>query len=179
MIEYIELILNRNFKEDTSTVQFSLLEESEDAKCKEAIFEYTSGECLAYKFDKRDSNHRMIEIFPFFANVTNVKKMCDYLIFYENAKGKLFVILCNLKSDLAGTNAEQIKAAELFADFICNTARRISGQNFAYEKVKVYYRSRNLKRRGTNARNARPNSEHHFTSNSKIMEVCKLHKICK
>jgi hypothetical protein len=107
--------------------------------------------------------------------------MCDFILFYKNKKEQVFVVLCNLKSEQNGSNTKQMKAAEVFTDFIIKTiARLYEHQNTDFNLIKVNYRSnKGAKKNATNARKIAIKNEYGYESNSKNVEICNLSKICR
>jgi hypothetical protein len=183
MLDKITTILNPKFKENFDSNSFDLLEDSPEAKCKIARFQYVEGgEVAVYKFDKKNEKGNMIEIFPFFENVTNLKKMCDFILFYKTPKQQLFIILCNLKSDVKGSDTAQIHATEIFINFIIQSAKRIyPTENFDFILKKVHYRSnskavqkKSLQRKEDNTKN-----DYYFYSEKNTVATCNLTKICR
>lgn len=187
MIDKITSILHQKFRENCDSNTFDLLEDAPEAKCKTARFQYVEGgEVAVYKFDKRDENNSMIEILPFFENVTNLKKMCDFILFYKNSKQQNFIILCNLKSDVKGTDTPQIAAAEIFIDFIIQSAKRIyPNENFEFTLKKVHYRSNKKAVQGKAVQRKTIQSDtdginnYYFYSEENSVTTCNLSKICR
>ena len=98
MLDHIQQILNPYYAENCNGTTFDLQEDAPEALCKFARFRNDTGRVLVYKFDKTQESGDNT-IFPFFANgVSDLKKMCDFILFYENKNKKNFVLLCNLKS---------------------------------------------------------------------------------
>jgi hypothetical protein len=180
MLDKIKRILHTQFQEKAGDGYFLLREDAKEAVCKIAKFKYARGSVLAYKFDKIE-NGKMIELFPFFTNQKDLKKMCDFILFYENEKGKLFVILCNLKSSLSGTNDKQMKAGQTFADFILATTQRVFGiETYDFGGYrKVHYRSEKHDSIALKAKSQKPITELHLCSNKNIQEECNLDFLCK
>ncbi|MBE7660183.1 hypothetical protein [Tenacibaculum finnmarkense] len=93
---------------------------------------------LLYRFDISEDS-----LFPFFKNtgVSNLKKMCDYIMFIEE-KSHLHIFLVELKK---GTDPakKQLDAAECFSDFIIKTISRlglefsVSDETLHYKKIRI------------------------------------------
>jgi hypothetical protein len=180
MLDKITSILHQKFKEDCNGNPFDLLEDAPEAKCKIARFQYVEGEVAVYKFDKRNDASQMIEIFPFFENVTNLKKMCDFILFYKNKRAQLFVVLCNLKSDENGSDSAQMRAAEVFIDFIMKTLVRIyPTENFDFKIKKVHYSSNKKSVQSRTTSFNKTQDAYYFHSENAKITVCNLNKICR
>lgn len=184
MLDNINKILNPYYAEDCAGDVFDLREDATKAKGEIARFRNNSGRVLAYKFDKeREKGDNTI--FPFFANVSDLKKMCDFILFYENKKGKNFVLLCNLKSDAKGTDSKQMAASAVFVDFIEKTLQRLYGNSTVFEPKKYVHFSSNESRMRKNTVNSRKKSdnlkqqaEFWFHSTRTQFETCNLDQIC-
>lgn len=107
-----------------------LEETSKDAICKKVTF-LKAQNVLVYKFDQEveDGEGRPIkEPFLFLSNEPQVRSKCDYLIFHarENSRGepKLYIFVCNLKSDKAGNLIDQFNSGSIFGEFLVQTAIR-------------------------------------------------------
>jgi hypothetical protein len=107
-----------------------LVEESKDAVCKKVTF-LEAVNVLVYKFDQLidDADGKPIkEPFLFLSKESPIRSKCDYLIFHarENSKGqpKLYIFVCNLKSDQAGNLIDQFNSGSIFGEFLVQTAIR-------------------------------------------------------
>ncbi|MCC7429757.1 hypothetical protein IT568_02820 [bacterium] len=112
---------------------FSLPEKSEAATCKTAKFKKAKEqEILIYKFDENQDK------FPFFKDLEKAKSMCDYILFYAKGENKIFVFICNLKSKNTNNNSEQMRAGEIFADFLSKTVKRLGKDKLS--KIKIRFK---------------------------------------
>jgi hypothetical protein len=69
--------------------------------------------------------------------------MCDYIIFY--CKGdKLFVFLCNLKSENKHNCTDQWEAGKSFCEFILKTLQRITKSNLDIKYRRILFSSKML-----------------------------------
>ena len=185
MLDHIQQILNPYFAENCKGTIFDLREDAPEALCEFARFRNDTGRVLVYKFDKAQKSGDNT-IFPFFANgVSDLKKMCDFILFYENKNRKNFVLLCNLKSNAKGTDSKQMEAAAVFVDFILKTAERLYGNAIVFEPKKYVHFSSNKNRMQKNTVNTRRNSdnlkkqtEFWFYSTRTQFETCNLEQIC-
>lgn len=185
MLDNIQKILNAYYAEVCTGVTFDLREDATNALCEIARFRNDSGRVLAYKFDKERAKGDNT-IFPFFANnVSDLRKMCDFILFYENKKGKNFILLCNLKSDAKGTDSKQMAASAVFVDFIIKTVERLYGNSTVFESKKYVHFSSNESRMRKNTVNSRKKSENlkhqaefWFHSTRTQFETCNLDLIC-
>lgn len=66
-------------------------------------------------------------LFPLFRiDVADLPAMCDYIVFCQETSGdaaRLFVLLCELKSERIGGSRRQIENGRLLADYILATAK--------------------------------------------------------
>ncbi len=132
MLKNIEIAINNGYKEYIATGNiFELTEPDQQAACNKARFRKNGGEVLVYKFDKSIDvtntfgNIKTIDsVFPFFNDIKGLKAMADFLLFYQNANGEFFVVICNLKSGNESNSKNQFNAAEIFAHFIIENIKR-------------------------------------------------------
>ncbi len=186
MLDNIKKILNPYYAEDCAGNVFDLREDAIGVKGEIARFRNNSGRVLAYKFDKKREKADNT-IFPFFANnVTDLKKMCDFILFYENKTGENFVLLCNLKSDAKGTDNKQMEAAAVFVDFIEKTLQRLYGNTQVFKQKKRLHFSSNKERMHKNAtssskksENLQQQAEFWFHTFGTQLERCNLDQICR
>ena len=99
-----------------------LIEFNPNAKCKEVEIKF-KGNFSIYKFDT-------VNIFPFFSQGEQ-NMLCDYFIFHPT-ESKLYIFLCNLKSEKVTKNThQQIYAGHIFGKFMIeNACRVLEGQSF-------------------------------------------------
>jgi hypothetical protein len=99
-----------------------LIETNPNAKCKEVEIKF-KGNLSIYKFDT-------LNVFPFFSQGEQ-NMLCDYFIFHTK-ENKLYIFLCNLKSEKLTKNThQQIYAGQIFGKFIVeNACRVLEGQSF-------------------------------------------------
>jgi hypothetical protein len=89
-----------------------------------------------YRFEKKD--------FPFFSEVSGLKKMCDFILFAEERE-HLHIFLIELK--LSNMSAKkQLAAAEEFAKFIIQSSNRIGRTINAHSIKKIRVCNSNLKK---------------------------------
>lgn len=117
-----------NKKEQTGGM-FILTETDPSAKCKEARFTRSIPNLLVYKFDQKvkDPDGKIIDEPLAFFQKGKERAKCDYFIFYPFTKGKeikLFVFVCNLKSNTTGNNKDQLLAGEDLGNYLVTTAIR-------------------------------------------------------
>ena len=131
-LEVIERILEENY---IHPEQGKLIEEDTDVKGNKFKVEYKiiSNLKLEYKLYRYDD-----KIFPFFSEgVPALKKMCDYILFCQDNRW-LFVFIIELKlgTESAG---KQLNAAEIFIEFIINSAKRIGEPitNIDIRKIRI------------------------------------------
>lgn len=134
----IDSILNEKFKDD-----LTILSEKDKDKhgkvfeMKRTIVCRPEIEYSLYKYDVKS------EILPFFKNtgVTNLKKICDYILFIEEGT-HLTVYLIEMKK---GTDSakKQLDAGECFAHYIISTINRlnleleVTKENLHFRKIRI------------------------------------------
>jgi hypothetical protein len=181
MLDKIKSVIFNGYFVDKRAKHFILEETGREASCKEAHFE-AKNDYLVYKFDQsiiRDSRE-VKYLFPYYKD-GNANAMCDYIIFYENSAGKLFAVICNLKSKKRGNNADQINAGIIFSQFIFDTAKRLHPESFTQNTklnfVKVLFSSTELYKQ-TNDWNRR-SSIINLISNDEIKQRLILENKCR
>jgi hypothetical protein len=104
-----------------------LEENAPQAMCRLVLLE-TQRRALVYKFDKGSGPNHPQSIhqrkLPFMVAMPGVEQMCDFVIFLDDGPHRTYVVLANLKSTKAGNNENQLRAGELFTDFITQTILR-------------------------------------------------------
>lgn len=88
---------------------------------------------LLYRYDPNKS-----KIFPYFSDISGLKKICDYILFAEEGQ-HLSLLLIELK--LGKESAKnQLIASECFAEFIIKSAKRVGielTENISIKKIRV------------------------------------------
>ena len=182
ILQRIEEIIFSGYKENISGNIFELKEDNKLAKCRKAIIKKTQ-EVLVYKFDKtpKDKNGKKIEEkFPFLNSLEGIKSMADYILFYVK-KERLFIIICNLKSEHESNSNNQIKAAESFANFLVETAKRKYAQDLGDVKpefIPVLYTSKSLDKGTLKPKKVPKKKKRYFVSNDSYTDTCDLDAIC-
>ena len=98
----------------------------------EMKFEVVSNADIDYRLYRFE-----LDDFPFFKNISGLKKMCDYILFAEE-NNYLHIFLIELK--LSPMSAKkQLIAAEEFAKFLINSCSRVGMviDNFSVKKVRI------------------------------------------
>ncbi len=117
-LDFIKPIINNKFIDDNK-----YLREIGDGFVMELeIVSHKKGlEYVLYKFDPNQ-----IDLFPFFTDISGLKKICDYFLFVQEGS-VLYVLLIELKK---GTKSayQQLNASEVFANFIIESAARIQSE---------------------------------------------------
>ncbi|MFN0050252.1 MAG: hypothetical protein ACKVOU_14100 [Cytophagales bacterium] len=146
MLEQVNKLLFDGFKcrvHKKPNSSFELIEDNKNAKCKKAGFRAIH-EVLVYKFDKfpKREGKEIIHRHPYF-NDGKAIAMCDYILFYETRKSNLGVVICNLKSDHDSNNIDQIKAGEIFSNYVFETLKRLYPSVFTNDLIlkKVFFSS--------------------------------------
>jgi hypothetical protein len=101
---------------------------------------------LLYRYDPDKVN-----IFPFFAKTSGLRKICDYFLFATEGL-HLHILLIELKLGTESAN-QQLIASEYLAEFILNSAKRIGihlTEHIHIKKVRV------SEKRASNKRKTKP-----------------------
>lgn len=131
-IEIIREILHDGFKHSD---QACLSEKDTDSKGKkfEVSYKIVKQPQIEYELFRYDNT-----ALPFFKDIKDLKKMCDYILFAEE-KGHLYIFVIELK--LGNESAKkQLNAAKEFVQFLLNSATRIGkeiDQNYKIKKVRI------------------------------------------
>ena len=118
-LNIITEILNIKFK---SANQSALIEEDLDDRGRTFASNYSiiSGNisyCL-YRYNPNEC-----DIFPYFSQVSGLKKICDYILFAEEGL-YLYVFIIEMKKSSKSAR-KQLLASKLFIEYIVNSAKRI------------------------------------------------------
>lgn len=130
-LEIIEEVLSSN---NLCANQDQIIEKDKDSRgiefeMKFDIVKTPNIEYLVYRFEQTD--------FPFFNDVSGLKKMCDFILFVEE-RSHLYIFLIELK--LSSMSAKkQLEAAEEFAKFTINSSLRIGRiiNNYSIKKIRI------------------------------------------
>lgn len=126
--EYLNTILHSRYRENTSY----LIEDKGD-NLSPQIAEITHTDLISdvavYRLDADIKG----DFLPFFHNGNTapkaLRKFCDYILLAAHRDGTLAIILVEMKRGDTEDAEEQIKASELFVDYLLNTAERIKKAN--------------------------------------------------
>lgn len=137
-LNIIDSILNENFKEELSV----LYEKDKDkyGKVFEMKRKIVCGKEISYSIYKYDVSK---EILPFFKStgVTNLKKICDYILFIEDG-AHLIVYLIEMKKGTESAK-KQLDAGQCFAEYVLSTINRlnlelnINVDNLHFRKIRI------------------------------------------
>jgi len=115
-LEIIESILHEKYK---TSNQSSLIEQEKDEKGKTFTSTYKIVKANGHKYGLYRYTP---EAFPYFNEVTDLKKMCDYILFLEEGR-YLHVLVFELKKGNDSAR-KQLKAAKVFVEYILESAKR-------------------------------------------------------
>lgn len=131
-ISIINSLIEEKYKPSN---QYVLEEEDFDSKGKKFSVVYpivqrnSQIDFSLYRFTDSD--------FPYFKNVKDLKRMCDYILFVEeNNKLFIFVIELKLSNDSA---RKQLNAAIEFTEFLIKSAKRVGFEmdNYVTKKIRI------------------------------------------
>jgi hypothetical protein len=137
----LEIITEILSESNLSVEQNIIIERDRDNRGREFVVRYEiikppEINYKLYRFESRD--------FPFFSDVPNLKKMCDFILFAED-RNHLHIFLIELK--LSNMSAKkQLEAAEEFAKFIIHSSKRIGRAINAHSIKKIRVCNSNLKK---------------------------------
>ena len=146
-MSFLDEIISDKFKDNSG----SLREENKDhqgrrftMKCE---INHKNNEYELYKFDKNN-----IELFPYFSDVPNLKKMNDYVLVFEK-KRIVNILLIELKKSHGLPYKKQLIAGESFVRFLIHSYNRIKLENdkiketsINFKKIRVIDEKSNKKR---------------------------------
>lgn len=90
-------------------------------------------EYLLYRYDPNK-----VKIFPYFADISGLKKICDYILFAEE-NHHLSLLLIELKLGIESAR-NQLIASECFVEFMIKSAKRVGielTENISIKKIRV------------------------------------------
>ena len=128
----VNLIIEEKYKPkaQNTLVEQNLNEKGRPFKVEYPIVKNSPNiEYALYRFSDTD--------FPYFKDVSDLKKMCDYILFVEeNNSFSIFVIELKLSNDSA---QKQLSAAKEFVDFIVKSAARVGVEinNYVIKKIRI------------------------------------------
>lgn len=133
-LNIINEILNSRFK---SANQNALIEEDFDNRGKPFAINYSIissniSYCL-YRYNPKEC-----DIFPYFSQVSGLKKICDYILFAEEGE-YLYVFIIEMKKSNSSAR-KQLLASKTFIEYIVNSARRIGKEiddNIAMRLIRI------------------------------------------
>jgi len=130
----INEILNEKFKPAN---QLDLIEDNLDKQGRPFKTQYriVSGN-IPYSLFRY--NPEETDIFPFYSQVSNLKKVCDYRLFAEEGN-YLYVFLIELKKSNLSAR-KQLRASKVFVNYIIDSARRIGkdlDENIAMRMIRI------------------------------------------
>jgi hypothetical protein len=116
LLQTLDDILKLDFKQDTESGSY-ILKEPENPVGYPITIIKKKGKALSYKFDTKK-----VDIFPLFKKeVAFLTQICDYIIFYPFEQ-KMFVFLCELKTNNITGSSKQLQASEILAHYIVKMA---------------------------------------------------------
>jgi hypothetical protein len=81
-----------------------------------SVLGHHSLDYVIYRFDPSRT-----DLFPYFADIRHMKKICDYVIFIENDE-EIFVLLFELKRGSSSSPKRQLEMSESFFQFVFKRA---------------------------------------------------------
>jgi len=128
-LEIIEEILHPRFKPENQNCLFET--NLDDKKQKFTVsYDIVKSKKIQYLLYRFEQN-----AFPFFNDISALKKSCDFILFAENDE-RFYVFVIELKK--SNLSAEkQLKASEEFVKYILNSANRIGYDLISIENVEI------------------------------------------
>jgi hypothetical protein len=133
-LRLIETLLHDSYLEKGNDAE--ILIERDDSTGKVLMERSIVADKIDYLLYRYDPNK--IKIFPYFADISGLKKICDYILFAEEGQ-HLSLLLIELK---LGTEParNQLIASECFVEFIIKSAKRVGielTENISIKKIRV------------------------------------------
>ena len=117
-LELIETLLNKSYKDDSKVLsEKEKLANGEKFEMNRIIVCHNI-DFLLYRLDPNK-----IKLFPYFNNVSGLKKVCDYILFAKEGE-YLYILLIELKKGKESAS-KQLNAATAFSEYILVAARRV------------------------------------------------------
>lgn len=120
-IDKINFILDKKYlcKDQSKIVEVNFDSKGKPFCMERCVVGASSLSYSIYRFDPNDNN-----FFPYFSDVKDLKKICDYIIFVEDSK-RLFIFLVELKKK-SGSPERQLDMSVDFVNFILARAKSIN-----------------------------------------------------
>lgn len=144
---FLDKIISDKFKDNSG----SLCEKDNDSRGRTFTMERKikdrDNEYELYKFDKDN-----IELFPYFSDVSNLKKMNDYVLIFDK-KETINILLIELKKSSQSKYKEQLIAGECFVRFLIDSYNRthtdntVKEENIKFKKIRIIDEKSNNKRK--------------------------------
>lgn len=128
-LQILKKIINTDFHSATNKL--------EEKECKPPMVIRINDEEGAFEYFLSKFDIQGKDTFPFFSGISGLKKVCDYILFFEH-RSKLRIIISELKVGRDNLNANrQLDAAEEFITYLINSAQRI-GEEISIQDIKIY-----------------------------------------
>ncbi len=121
ILQTLEKIIKRDFQ--VNPIGGKLQLEEPNVQDYKPIILKKKGAILAYNFDVKDSNNAVFPIFE--STIPSVTSIADYIVFYPYKDEKLFVFVCNLKSNNTTGVNDQAQGGWLLSEYIVKTVERL------------------------------------------------------
>ena len=135
-------LFNRRYKlpEDTKhlLVEKNYTDTHEEFEsCAELILYNQDVEYLTCRFEDQDGDNNMPELFPYFGQVKNLCKNCDYIIF-ACVDGIFYILLVELKLfNPSNKPKEQLRISKTFVEFLIKRFAAIGYEFIEEPKVRL------------------------------------------
>jgi hypothetical protein len=118
-LELIETLLNKSYKDDSKVLsEKEKLENGEKFEMNRNIVCHNI-DFILYRLDPNK-----IKLFPYFNDVSGLKKICDYILFAQEGENLYIYLLIELKKGKESAS-KQLNAATAFSEYIIDAARRV------------------------------------------------------
>lgn len=131
ILSAIERVVYKGYR--CPTVRDSIVLDEPQAtlgQCQSVTFT-NAKDVLVYKFDQMvddEQGRKIREPFLFLSKEKPARSKCDFLIFHTRLLGsgarRLYVFVCNMKSDEPGNSVDQFNSGEILSEFLVQTALR-------------------------------------------------------
>ncbi|NDV68769.1 hypothetical protein [Dysgonomonas sp. 25] len=133
-IERIRKIISDSFlaKDQTKILEDKSCDAGHSFYMERKIVPFSESEYVLYRFDPDES-----DIFPYFKETKDLKKICDYVLFVEHGDA-FYTFLIELKWG-SKSSLKQLEASEMFIKHILEHAGRIDYciENPIYRKIRI------------------------------------------
>jgi hypothetical protein len=135
LLSHLLNTIHQDFVISIISDEILIQENKKDAKCTKVILKSKKKQIFAFSLDNDLTNK--CKVFPFFNQETAlITKVNDSIIFYLD-KGKIFILLIELKSNNLGDYKKQLEAGKVFVHFILGILNNAFAKNYVLDEENI------------------------------------------